>query len=53
MIKCNSPCPIGKFEGCCYECNLKETCIEICGFNPFECDDSVIMVDHLSDEKRV
>ena len=58
MIKCNNPCPTDKFEGCCFECDLKETCIEVCGFNPFECDDSVIMddmfqVDYLPDEKKI
>jgi len=45
MIKCNNPCPIDKFEGCCFECDLKETCIEVCGFNPLECDDSIMMND--------
>ena len=45
MIKCNSPCPINNFEGCCSECDLNETCIEACGLNPLECDDSIMMDD--------
>lgn len=42
MIKCKNSCPLDKFEGCCVECNLKETCKEVCELNPSECDDSII-----------
>lgn len=31
-----------KFEGCCFECDLKETCEEVCGLNPSKCGDSIM-----------
>ncbi len=48
MIKCKNACPLEKFEGCCFECDLKETCEEVCGLNPSECDDSIM--DEVSEE---
>lgn len=42
MIKCRNSCPLGKFDGCCVECDLKETCEEVCGLNPSKCDDSIM-----------
>ena len=48
MIKCKNSCPLDKFEGCCFECDLKETCEEACQLNPSECDDSII--DEISEE---
>jgi hypothetical protein len=37
MIKCKLSCPTGKFDGCCFECELKETCEDFCGSDPSEC----------------
>lgn len=42
MIKCKNSCPLDKFDGCCFECELKETCDEICELIPSECGDSII-----------
>lgn len=42
MIKCKNSCPTDKFEGCCFECSLKETCDESCELIPSECGDSII-----------
>ena len=42
MIKCKNSCPLDKFEGCCFECDLKETCEEACQLNPSECGDSIM-----------
>lgn len=42
MIKCKNSCPRGQFEGCCFECELKETCEEACELNPSECGDSIM-----------
>ena len=42
MIKCKNGCPTGQFEGCCFECNLKENCEEACQLNPSECGDSIM-----------
>jgi len=48
MIKCKNACPTGQFEGCCFECDLKENCEEACQLNPFECGDSIM--DEVSEE---
>jgi len=42
MIKCKNSCPTGQFDGCCFECDLKETCKDVCGSNPSECGDSIM-----------
>lgn len=42
MIKCKNSCPLEKFDGCCVECEFKNTCKEVCGLNPSECDDSIM-----------
>jgi len=42
MIKCKNSCPLDKFEGCCFECDLKENCEEACQLNPSECGDSIM-----------
>ena len=48
MIKCKNPCPLDGFEGCCFECDLKETCEEACELIPSECSDSIM--DEVSEE---
>jgi hypothetical protein len=48
MIKCKNSCPTGQFEGCCFECDLKENCKDVCGSNPSECGDSIM--DEVSEE---
>lgn len=48
MIKCKNPCPLDRFEGCCFECDLKETCEEACELIPSECSDSIM--DEVSEE---
>lgn len=42
MIRCKNECPLNKFEGCCFDCDLKENCEEACQLNPSECGDSII-----------
>ena len=42
MIKCKNSCPLDKFEGCCFECDLKENCEEACQLIPSECGDSIM-----------
>ena len=42
MIKCKNSCPTGKFDGCCFECELKDGCEEVCGMLPTECGDSIM-----------
>jgi len=48
MIKCKNSCPLDKFEGCCFECDLKENCEEACQLIPSECGDSIM--DEVSEE---
>lgn len=43
MIKCKNECPLGKFEGCCFFCEVKG-CKEKCTEAPSDCD-SAIQVD--------
>lgn len=45
MIKCKNTCPVGKFDGCCHECDLNDTCKEVCQSNPSDCGESVIEAD--------
>jgi predicted phage-related endonuclease len=42
MIKCKNSCPTGQFDGCCFECDLKEKCEEVCEMLPSECGDSIM-----------
>ena len=42
MIKCKNSCPLDKFEGCCFECELKEECEEACEMLPSDCGDSIV-----------
>lgn len=42
MIKCKNSCPTGQFNGCCFECDLKEKCEEVCEMLPSECGDSIM-----------
>lgn len=37
MIKCENPCPLGKFDGCCYKCPSFHTCPDACSEHPNEC----------------
>ena len=48
MIKCENPCPLDKFDGCCVECEFKNTCERVCGLNPSDCGDSIL--DDISEE---
>lgn len=42
MIKCKNSCPTGKFDGCCFECDLKDECEEVCEMLPSDCGDSIL-----------
>lgn len=42
MIKCNNSCPLDKFDGCCFECDLKESCDETCELIPSSCGESIM-----------
>ena len=48
MIKCKNSCPLDKFDGCCFECDLKESCDETCELIPSSCGDSIM--DEVSEE---
>lgn len=37
MTKCENPCPLGKFNGCCYSCPERPTCADPCQEHPAEC----------------
>lgn len=37
MIKCENPCPLGKFDGCCHKCPSFHTCPDACSEHPNEC----------------
>jgi pantothenate kinase-related protein Tda10 len=41
LIKCKNSCPLEKFEGCCFSCDLKETCKEACESNPSDCGEAI------------
>lgn len=43
MIKCKNSCPLDKFEGCCFECDIKTNCKEACGLNPSDCENATII----------
>lgn len=43
MIKCKNSCPLDKFDGCCFECNIKTNCKEACGLNPSDCENATII----------
>lgn len=49
MIKCKNECPMGKFEGCCFFCEVKG-CKEKCTETPSECEYAV-MVDDVAFEQ--
>lgn len=40
MIKCKNECPLGKFEGCCFFCEVKG-CKEKCTEAPSDCDSAI------------
>ncbi len=42
MIRCKNECPLNKFDGCCFACELKETCEEACALDPYDCGDSIM-----------
>lgn len=42
MIKCKNSCPLDKFDGCCFECDLKESCDETCELIPSSCGESIM-----------
>ena len=42
MIKCKNSCPTGQYDGCCFECELKEKCEDACELIPSECGDSIM-----------
>ena len=42
MIKCKNSCPTGQYDGCCFECELKEKCEDVCELIPSECGDSIM-----------
>ena len=40
MIKCKNECPEGKFEGCCFFCEVKG-CESKCDKAPSDCEDAI------------
>lgn len=54
MIKCKNECPVGKFDGCCFFCEVKG-CKEKCTENPSDCGDAIKIEDdvvHEQDEEK-
>lgn len=43
MIKCKNSCPLDKFDGCCFECNIKTNCKESCMLDPTNCENATII----------
>lgn len=48
MIKCKNSCPLGKFDGCCVECEFEKVCKEVCDADPIDCEESIM--DDVSEE---
>lgn len=42
MIKCENPCPLDRFDGCCFECDLNDDCKEACALNPADCGEAIM-----------
>ena len=53
MIKCKNECPVGKFDGCCFFCEIKD-CKERCTENPSDCGEAIKVDDVVQeqDEKK-
>ena len=49
MIKCKNECPVGKFDGCCFFCEVKG-CKEKCTENPSDCGDAIKVDDVLQEQ---
>ena len=49
MIKCKNPCPLDRFDGCCFECNIKTNCKESCMLDPTNCENATI-IEEISEE---
>ena len=45
MIKCENPCPFGRFNGCCRECPMEKSCEDPCEYSPDKCETAVIEGD--------
>ena len=48
MIKCKNDCPVGKYDGCCFFCEVKG-CKDKCSQSPSDCGDAVKLDDAVSD----
>lgn len=53
MIKCKNECPVGKFDGCCFFCEIKG-CKDKCTENPSDCGEAIKVDDVVQeqDEKK-
>ena len=51
MIKCKNSCPLDKFDGCCFECDIKTNCKESCMLDPTNCENATI-IEKISEEIR-
>ena len=49
MIKCKNDCPVGKFDGCCFFCEVKG-CKDKCSETPLDCGDAVMLDDVVSEQ---
>lgn len=52
MIKCKMECPVGKFEGCCFFCDVKG-CKEKCTKAPSDCKDAITVDEAVIEEKAL
>ena len=51
MIKCKTECPVEKFEGCCFFCEVK-SCKEKCTKAPSDCEDAITVDDEPVNEEK-
>lgn len=51
MIKCKTECPTGRFEGCCFYCEVKG-CKDKCGQAPGDCEDAIMVDDVVSEQNE-
>ena len=42
MIKCKNPCPLDRFDRCCFECDSNDECKDACVLDPANCGNSII-----------
>lgn len=49
MIKCKNECPVEKFDGCCFFCEIKG-CKDKCTENPSDCGEAIKVDDVVQEQ---